>query len=333
MKRHIVTTLLFVAAALALIGHGAGNPPDCWFENEKTRVFNFVGSCAPAGIVTLKSDEFSCSATLTGNDLGYIPSDVTFFDDSNGGFKTDGNLNSDYTISCSASEQSGTDDLHLVCSAVPKIDDRRNESVKWCEGSFREVATGCDIRQCDSVTCGEDEHVVMGDDCCAVCRTQEALDETDSESDDDTHKDYIEPPETLPQLCVPNECIDSCEEGYDLLYKNTGDCCPVCVEITASCIAGREAMWEQVAAGLATYTACEADTDCAVFQMGSRCGASCPAVMSISAYPAFNSALQIIASENCAECNPVTYNQPDCPPVSGRPFCNQGICDIEPLSN
>ena len=50
--RRVVETLVLAATAVLLIAHG-GSVPTCVARRGETRTYNVVGTCGPAGVVTV----------------------------------------------------------------------------------------------------------------------------------------------------------------------------------------------------------------------------------------------------------------------------------------
>jgi hypothetical protein len=174
-SRRIGETLLLAATSLALLGHG-GNVPTCFVHAPASRTYNVVGTCGPAGVVTVMTDP--CSVTLTGDNVG-LPTSGNLGATLDVGFQLYGTLNSYWNLECHAYPAPPGDAgappagaFAILCRRrpAPANPNPNADDVDWCRADLLPVTPTCDVHACAPVTCASAEHTAFAaSGCCPTC--------------------------------------------------------------------------------------------------------------------------------------------------------------------
>jgi hypothetical protein len=322
-KRRIVETLVLAATTVCLIGHG-GPVPTCYVRNGESRVYNVVGTCGPAGVVTVTwSASNFCSVALTGDNVG-LPSSGNLGDNLAGGFDLYGSIDSDWDLVCSAVPPVASDasapaagTLTLGCYRRPSAGNPSPSTspVAWCHGELLPVTPTCDLRACPVVNCSSQEHTAFAaSGCCPVCVVNGPNDPV---------------PVPPPPVCHRDSCPQSCPAGQEL-FTPLDACCGTCQVPLQSCLDGRAQWRSEVATRLSSARVCTLDADCAIASIGSRCDSTCVDALAIDQIPTLSMWSSARGDELCASCN--TQAPTACPPGQPvRPVCSNGTCAVMPL--
>jgi hypothetical protein len=319
-KRRLVETLVLAATALLTLGHGAsGDPPTCYVRKGETRSYNVVGTCGPAGVVTVSwSPSTTCSVTLTGDDVG-LPSSGNLSHNLDKGFDLYGSINSDWDLECSAFPPFAADagvpaaagalSLGCVRRPSPTTTMVTPDRVPWCQGALVPVTPTCDIHACPAATCSSQEHTAFpASGCCPVCVPNGANDVV---------------PTAPPPVCHFETCPRSCPAGQEL--SNPSDaCCSTCETPPQQCLDGRTQWLSEAQARLSSAHACAVDEDCAIAVIGSRCGATCPDALARDQVPTLSEWAGARGDELCASCNTEAAACLQSQPL--RAACTNGAC-------
>jgi hypothetical protein len=314
--RRIVETLVLAGTALSLLGHG-GNVPTCFAHAVASRTFNVVGTCGPAGVITVTTTP--CSVNVTGDDVG-VPTSGNLGGTLDDGFQLYGSINSDWNLECDAGPVSGGDAGATVPGAY-SLGCRRRwffpsdgiPDVEWCRADLRPVTPTCDIHACAPVTCSSTEHTVFAaTGCCPVCVANGP-------------DDII--PVPPPPSCRLEICPQTCPTGQEMSNPD-GGCCGTCQTVPQACLDGRAQWLTEVTDRWATARACTQDTDCAISVIASRCEATCNDAIASDQVATLQTWASARGDELCAACTtqgpPCATNQPS------RPACSNGACVLTP---
>jgi hypothetical protein len=316
--RRMIETLVLAATTVCLIGHG-GPLPTCYVRDGETRSYNVVGTCGPAGVVTVTwSSSNFCSVALTGDNVG-LPSSGNLGDNLADGFDLCGAVNSDWDLVCGAYPPAATDGgasaagtLTVGCFRRPSAGNPSPSatSVPWCQGELLPVTPTCNLHACPAVTCSSAEHTAFSaSGCCPVCVANGQSDPV---------------PATPPPVCHINTCPQSCPTGQEM-FTPADACCGTCQAPSPACLDGRAQWLTEVTTRWSSARACTVDADCTITAVGSRCTSTCIDAIA----PDQISTLSLWAgqrgNELCSSC--ITQGSTTCPAnQSARPACNNGTC-------
>jgi hypothetical protein len=310
--RRMVETLVLASTALLLLGHG-GDVPTCFAYTPTARTYNVVGTCGPAGVITVATTP--CSVTVTGDDVG-LPASGNLGANLDRGFDLYGSINSDWDLECSAAAPFQTDAgapdgaLVLGCRRRPSPSNPvlSTDSVDWCQAHLVPVTASCDIHACAPVTCSTTEHTAFAaSGCCPICVANGP-------------NDVI--PVPPPPVCHRETCPQSCPAGEE--FMATGACCDTCKAPSQACLDGRAQWRTEVQARWSSARACAVDADCTISAVGSQCETACPDAIATDQIAALASWAATRGAELCATCDTTAPACPAVPP--SRPACSNGTC-------
>jgi hypothetical protein len=319
--RRIVETLVLAATAVLLLGHG-GDVPTCFAHAVASRTFNVVGTCGPAGVVTVTTGP--CSITLTGDNVG-LPMSGNLGGTLDDGFQLYGMVDRDWNLECSAAPTSRADAGVQPPAGAFALDCRRRlayydpgiatDPVNWCLAELWPVTPTCDIHACAAVTCSSSEHAVFSaSGCCPVCVANGP-------------NDVI--PVPPPPLCHPDTCPQSCPAGQEL-FTPANACCGTCETVSQACLDGRVQWVTEVEARWSSARACAQDADCTITAVGSRCGATtCNDAVAADQLSTLVRWAGARGEELCPDC---TTEAPSCSTNQpARPVCSNSTCVLTAL--
>ena len=310
-SRRIVETVVLAGTAVLLLGHG-GNIPTCFTYAATSRTYNVVGTCGPAGVITVATTP--CAVTVTGDDVG-LPSSGNLGATLDDGFDLYGSINSDWDLECGAGSASRVDagaagTLLLTCGRHPSPSNPAvsNDPVDWCQAQLVPVTPTCDIHACAPVTCSSQEHTAFAaSGCCPTCVANGP-------------NDII--PVLPPPVCHRETCPQSCPAGQE--FMATGACCDTCKAPAQQCLDGRAQWRTEVQDRWASARACATDADCTISTVGSQCETACPGAIATDQIAALASWAAMRGTELCASCDTTPPGCPAVPP--SRPACTNGAC-------
>jgi hypothetical protein len=313
--RRIIETLVLAATSVFLLGHG-GDVPTCFAHASASRTYNVVGTCGPAGVVTVTTTP--CSVIVTGDDVG-LPSSGNLGATLDEGFDLYGQINSDWDLECSAGPAFPTDAgapregaYTLGCSRRPAAGNPAvsTDPVDWCQADLLPVTATCDIRACVAVSCSSAEHTAFGaSGCCPTCVPNGP-------------NDIV--PMPLPPVCHRETCPQSCPAGQELF--SDGSCCSTCVTPPQQCVDGRAQWLTEVEARWSSARSCAQDADCTITSIGSRCESTCNDAIAIDQISALGAWADARSAELCATCISTPASCPAGQPAPARPACSNGTC-------
>jgi len=309
--RRIVETLVLTSTAVLLLGHG-GSIPTCFTHATMSRTYNVVGTCGPAGVITVATTP--CSVTVTGDDVG-LPSSGNLGATLDDGFDLYGTINSDWDLECGAGSASRVDagaagTLLLTCARRPSPSNPAvaSDPVDWCQAQLVPVTSTCDIHACPAVTCASQEHTAFAaSGCCPICVANGP-------------NDII--PVPPPPVCHRETCPQSCPAGEE--FMATGACCATCKAPSQQCLDGRAQWLTEVQDRWSSARACAVDADCTISTVGSQCATACPDAIATDQISALASWAAARGAELCATCDTTAPGCPAFPP--SRPACSNGTC-------
>jgi hypothetical protein len=311
--RRIAETLLLAATSLAMLGHG-GNVPTCFTNKPATRTYNVVGTCGPAGVVTVATDP--CSVSLTGDDVG-LPTSGNLGGSLDDGFQLYGEIDSDWSLECNAFRASATAAGAPASGAATILCRRRPgptnpnplaNDVDWCRADLLPVTPACDLHACAPVTCAAGEHTAFGaSSCCPTCVVNGPDDPIPTPP----------PPACHPETCAP------CAAGQEMTV-GTDTCCGTCQTPAPSCLDGRAQWSSEVTARLSSARACTVDADCTLIGVTSRCETACAAPIAIDQIAALATWAGARGEELCASC--ITAAPACATDQPSRAACTAGTC-------
>lgn len=158
MKTHALKLLIMALTAMALIGHGGGSCEDiCSLRDAESVSFHVVGTCGPAGRVTLTTTAGECGLEISGDDVG-VPRSGDVGSIRSGGWRT-----ADAQLSCSTFRIDSSDDQRFHMRCVAQGEER-------CEAFFIDTQQQCDVGACVVNTCeaGFKLDLAAGE-CCPRC--------------------------------------------------------------------------------------------------------------------------------------------------------------------
>lgn len=310
--RRIVETLALASTALLLLGHG-GDVPTCFAYTPTARTYNVVGTCGPAGVITVATTP--CSVTVTGDDVG-LPLSGNLGANLDRGFDLYGSINSDWDLACGAGPVWQADggapagSLDLLCRRrmSPSNPGVSTDEVDWCQAHLVPVTPTCDIHACAAVTCASTEHTAFAPSgCCPICVANGP-------------NDII--PVPPPPVCHRETCPQSCPAGEE--FMATGACCDTCKAPAQTCLDGRTQWLTEVQDRWSSARACAVDADCTISTVGSQCESTCPDAIATDQIAGLASWAAMRGTELCASCD---TTPPACAAVPpSRPACTNGTC-------
>jgi hypothetical protein len=323
-SRRIVETLVLAATAVFLLGHGfngGGGAPTCSTRAAESRSYNVVGTCGPAGVVTVSTDP--CVVVVTGDDVG-LPTSGRVAADLDYGFHLSRSIDSDWNVECDAVPGYRTDGgaapdgaLGLLCRRYPSATNPAPlaTDVDWCVADVRPVTPTCDIHACAAVTCASGEHTAFGaSSCCPTCVP-------------DGPDDPL--PIPPPPICHRETCPQSCPAGQEPSVPQRDICCGTCQTPPQECLDGRAQWLTELTTAWAAARACAADADCTITAVGSQCQTACPDAIAVDQIGTLSTWAGTRGAELCAAC---TTQAPACPALPpARPGCSNGTCVLIPL--
>jgi hypothetical protein len=323
LARRMVETLVLAATSVCLIGHGVGQVPPCYDHSGETRSYNVVGTCGPAGVVTVSwSRSNFCALELTGDNVG-LPSSGTVEDRLDSGFYLTGAINSDWDQYCTISPPSVTDagpppagvsaagTLAAACRRHPSASNPYvyTTDPPWCQATLEPVTTGCNLKTCPAVACSSQEHTAFATSgCCPVCVANGPNDAV---------------PTTPPVVCHPETCPQGCPAGQEM-FTSDNACCGTCQAPSQECLDGRAQWQSEVTTRWLAARICTIDADCTITAIGSSCETTCIDAIAIDQIATVSLWAGDLGSRLCASCNTQGAGCANNPSV--RPVCNSGIC-------
>ena len=323
--RRFFETLALAATSVCLIGHGVGRIPPCYDHSGETRSYNVVGTCGPAGVVTVSwSQSDFCALELTGDIVG-LPSSGMVDDRLASGFTLSGSINSDWDQYCDISPPSvtdagatpaGTSAAGTLVATCVRHASASNTYIyttdpPWCQATLVPVTTGCNLKACPAVTCTSQEHTAFAPSgCCPVCVANGPDDAV---------------PTTPPVVCHPETCSLGCPPGQEM-FTPAGECCGVCQVPSQACLDGRAEWRSEVTTRWLTARACAVDADCTITAIGSSCETTCIDAIAIDQIATISLWAGELGNQLCASCNTQGAGCANSPSV--RPVCNGGTCTM-----
>lgn len=316
--RRIVETLVLAATTVLLIGHG-GDVPTCFTHAVESRTFNIVGTCGPAGVVTVTTSP--CSITLTGDDVG-LPTSGNLGGTLNDGFQLYGSVNNDWKLECDAGPAW---DAGAYPAGAFVLDCRRRlayydpgistDPVEWCRAELWPVTPTCDIHACAPATCSSAEHTAFSaSGCCPACVANGP-------------NDIL--PVPPPPLCHRDTCPQSCPAGQEV-FTPANACCGTCQTPSQVCLDGRAQWVTELEARWSSARVCAQDADCTITAVSSRCGeTTCNDAIAVDQLSTLVTWAAARGEELCPDCTTeaatCSTNQP------ARPVCSKGTCVLTGL--
>ncbi|AUX30643.1 MULTISPECIES: hypothetical protein [Sorangium] len=305
MKRWVAQKLelvALIATGASLVAHG-GDIPTCVLNDAESITVNVTGDCGPAGVVTIKLEDASCSVSVSGDQTG-LPRSGYSRSGLSSGFSLRADEADGFERGCTAIKQADAEDTYKLSCYVGRKGGSRSSTLA-CEAELSPVSGECDLRQCAPLACpdGQEPRSAAGA-CCPVC---------------------AEPPPVPVGPCADVVCPSACPEGQELVYTGAG-CCAECITQSAACFEQRDAFEPERAATLALARACQTDLDCTFTLLWTRCGPSCAVPIAGNAIGTTYETLRLAAEETCPDCLPAEHQCSSEQTMTGRPACVDGAC-------
>jgi hypothetical protein len=253
LHRRCFETGVLGLTALALVGHG-GSERLCTLQDAERVNYSVIGSCGPAGEVTVSTEEASCGLAIAGDDVG-VPTQGEAGGVRSGGWTVTGPTLSGKELRCTAYADSD-DRSHLEMTCF----DGQHEA---CRSYFIDSAQACNVHACTVTACDPGFRLELAPQaCCPTCVGCPSC------------IDAGPPP---PPVCDPTACPQTlCDQGYELM--DAGACCPRCDPVVdlAACQAGRTEYHALLVAQQPQFLKCQRDEECMWVTLPTRCDPPCP---------------------------------------------------------